>query len=168
MRGKIQLYVSAVALAALSGCAVAPPTGPSFAAMPAPGKTFEQFTQDDAVCRNFAESRSNPASAQQQQNSQIGTAVGGTALGAAAGALLGAAGGNAGGGAAVGAGLGLLGGSALAAGQTQGGADSAQREYDIAYAQCMAAKGERVPNMIGAPPGPPPGYYGGGYYRQGW
>jgi hypothetical protein len=67
----------------------------------------------------------------------------------------------------VGAGLGLLGGSAVAANQAQGGAYSTQHYYDVAYAQCMIAKGERVPGYGGGygggydqgpPSAPPPGY----------
>jgi len=163
MRGKIQLSLSVMALASLSACAVAPPSGPSYPASPAPGESYNQFTQDDAVFRNFATNRSGTQSVQQQQNNQVGTAVAGTALGAAAGALLGAASGNAGGGAAIGAGLGLLGGSAVASNQTQGQAYSAQQNYDIAYNQCMASKGDIVsgpyaPRYYSAPPGPPPGY----------
>lgn len=161
MRAKIQLCLSAAALAALSACAVAPPSGPTIAAMPGPGKSFDQFNRDDYDCRNFAASRTNVQSVQQQQNNEVGTAVAGTALGAAAGALLGAAGGNAGAGAAVGAGVGLLGGSAVAANQNQGGAYWAQRTYNIAYAQCMTAKDNSVPGRMAGPPGsygPPPGY----------
>jgi len=169
MRQKIQLCVSVAAMAALSACAAAPPSAPSFAAMPAQGQSFEQFNRNDATCRDFASSRVNTPSIQQQQNNQVGTAVAGTALGAAAGALLGAASGHAAGGAAIGAGLGLLGGSSVAANQTQGGAYSAQQSYDTAYAQCMTAKGEQVPPPYGgyyaqpaypAGPGPGPGYGG--------
>jgi len=157
MRANIQVCLSAVLLASVSACAVAPPSGPSYPAMPAAGESLDQFNQDDYACRQFAVNRSGTQSAQQQQNNQVGTAVVGTAIGAAAGALLGAASGHAGGGAAIGAGVGLLGGSAVAANQTQGGAYSAQQNYDNAYAQCMSAKGDRLTGPY-ASPEPPPGY----------
>ena len=153
MRAKIQVFVALAAVTSLGACAVAPPTGPSFAAMPSQGQSFDQFNYNDSTCRQFASSRVSGPSVQQQQNNQVGTAVAGTALGAAAGALLGAASGHAAGGAALGAGFGLLGGSAVASNQTAAGGYSMQYQYDTAYAQCMASKGEVLP---------PP--YGGGYY----
>ena len=40
-------------LLTLAGCATVP-MGPSVRVMPAPGKSFEQFQVDDAVCRQWA------------------------------------------------------------------------------------------------------------------
>ncbi len=145
----------------LTACTVEPPVGPSFAAMPGQGKTFEQFQADDMRCRQVAAAANgNVTPGQAAAQSAVGSAAVGTALGAAAGALLGAAGGNAGVGAAVGAGAGLLTGGAVGAGSAQMSAAGMQRNYDITYAQCMAASGESVPN----PSAPPPPAYGGGYY----
>jgi uncharacterized protein YcfJ len=157
---------------ALGGCAVAPPTGPMVVAMPGQGKSWAQFQQDDAYCRNYAQSRIPEAGqvAANAQNNATTTAVAGTLIGAAAGAALGSLGGNVGAGAAIGAGAGLLGGASVAGNNTQAAADSLQGRYDVAYAQCMVGNGEAI-QQPEAPPmvyGPPPGYYAPppGYYYQ--
>lgn len=158
---------------ALSACTVAPPSGPSVVAMPGPNKTWDQFQQDDAFCRNYAQNQMpNPqAVAQASQQNSAGTAVAGTLIGAAVGAALGAIGGNAGLGAAAGAGAGLLGGAAASGNQSQATADSLQARYDVAYAQCMVGHGESIQQPSGPYYGPPPAYYAApppppGYYYQ--
>ncbi len=161
---------TSVALAGVLGlgaCAVQAPTGPSFAAMPGNGKTFEQFQADDGRCRQVAmQANGNVNPAQAANQSAVGSAVAGTALGAAAGALIGSTAGAVGAGAAIGAGAGLLAGSAIGANAAGASAASLQRNYDITYAQCMAAAGEQVPTAGAAPAYPaygyayPPGYYG--------
>jgi Glycine-zipper domain len=172
MRG-VARSVVVLGVLGVGACAVNPPTGPSFVAMPGEGKPFEQFQSDDLRCRQTAmQANGNVTPGQGATESGVGSAVAGTALGAAAGALLGSAGGAVGGGAAIGAGVGLLAGSAVGAGAAQASSASLQRNYDVVYAQCMAASGERVPNVNGPPPGygysygypppPPYGYYG--YY----
>ena len=168
---------------ALGACAVAPPAGPSIMAMPAQGKSFEQFQADDAACRGFASASigyGDPGVA--ATNSAVTSAAVGTVLGAAAGAAIGAAAGNPALGAAAGAGGGLLLGSASGANAAAYSGASMQRRYDIGYIQCMAAKGESVPSVAGNPggaypagapypaypypayPGYYPGYYYPGYY----
>jgi hypothetical protein len=156
---------------ALAACAVAPPSGPTVVAMPGPGKSFSAFQQDDAICRNYAQSQIPEAgqAAANAQNNSVATTAAGTLLGAAAGAALGAAAGNAGLGAAAGAGVGLLGGASVAGGNTQATADSLQGRYDVAYAQCMVGHGESIQQPSGPGYGyyaPPPGYYAPppGYY----
>jgi hypothetical protein len=149
---------------ALLGCATIP-TGPSVQVMPGPGKTFEQFQADDAVCRQWAGQQIGQSpQATANQNTVTGAAVG-TAAGAALGAAIGAASGHAGTGAAIGAGSGLLVGGATGASAGQAYGMEAQRRYDIAYQQCMYAKGDLVPGMEqgppaavaeAAPPPPPP------------
>jgi hypothetical protein len=162
----MRIIASSLAVAGslgLAACAVAPPEGPSFAAMPGPGKTYDQFQQDNQRCQYVAKQAAGPNSPAQAANqSAVGSAVAGTAIGAGAGALLGAAGGNAGVGAAIGAGAGLLAGSAIGANNAQASAAGLQRVYDINYAQCMAAAGEKVPDFTG-PPGYPPPPYPAGY-----
>jgi hypothetical protein len=111
-----RIRLSALALLALAGCAVPPPSGPSIVALPGREKSLEQFTGDDMKCRRFATERS-------------------------------------------------------AVGQTAMLSDwEMQRDYDMAYVQCMYAAGHRVPVAgvyasrpqgtppppPGAPPGPPP------------
>ncbi len=161
---RVGSFVAVAGVLGLGACAVAPPPGPSFAAMPGNGKTYEQFQVDDARCRQMgAQANGNVTPGQAAAQSGVGSAVAGTALGAAAGALLGAAGGAAGVGAAVGAGAGLLVGSAAGAGASQVSAAGMQRNYDVVYAQCMAAAGEKVPNVSASAAAYPGGYPGPAY-----
>jgi hypothetical protein len=46
--------VTLVGILSLSACAVAPPTGPDVMVMPAQGKSFAEFQQDDTSCRQYA------------------------------------------------------------------------------------------------------------------
>jgi len=164
---KTLLKYSALLLAGgLGACAVAPPSAPSIAAMPGQGKTFDQFTADDAACRGYASTRVPPNAQQVTGQNSVGTAIGGAALGAGAGALIGSTAAAVGTGAAVGAGVGLLAGSAIAADNTAGAGYAMQRNYDVAYAQCMASKGDKVPDpgSFGTGAYGPP-YYG---YPDGW
>ena len=135
-----------VATLALSACAVAPPSGPSVMALPAQGKSFEQFQQDDAVCQQFASARIDYGSPQQAANeSGVSSAAVGTLVGAAAGALIGAAAGDPAAGAAIGGGGGLLFGSAAGVSNAYASGAALQQRYDMAYTQCMVGKGESVP-----------------------
>ena|SRR6516165_5935372 len=80
---------------------------------------------------------------------------------ALAGAALGSVAGHAGTGAAVGAGTGLVAGSAVGTGNAAAAGGSLQARYDTVYAQCMSAKGNRIP----APPVVGPMYvYPHSYY----
>jgi hypothetical protein len=164
-------------LLALSAC-VAPANGPTIAVMPGQGKSFEAFQQDDLVCRQFANQSIGFASpGQAAAQSAVGSAALGTAVGAATGALIGAAAGNPGAGAAIGAGSGLLVGAAGGAGAAQFSGASLQQQFDIGYAQCMAAKGNYVPPLGSlvaqgsvAPPIALAGWWGptGGWWGPGW
>jgi outer membrane lipoprotein SlyB len=110
--------------------------------MPGTGKTFEQFNQDDAVCRQYAYNL-NSGAAQASNDKAVESGVVGTLIGAAAGAAIGGRNG-----AAVGAGSGLLVGSAAGANSSQYGSYSAQHRYDISYEQCMYSKGNSVPMAV--------------------
>ena len=159
---KLLRYSPLAALLILGACATMP-NGPSVMALPGTGKSFDQFRADDADCRQFALSQIGGASANQ---AAIASGVTSAAIGAGVGALAGAAmGGHDSAGA--GAGMGLLAGSAIGASSGQASGYEAQRRYDIAYVQCMYAKGDRVPvsgQMTPGsapsynPPPPPPGY----------
>jgi uncharacterized protein YcfJ len=136
--------------------------GPTIGVMPAPGKSFDVFQGDQAVCKNYAAGETS-GGAQQANNRQIGTAVLGTLLGAGLGAAIGG-----GRGAGIGAGAGALGGTAFGAGPASGAEYSLQQRYDLAYAQCMYSRGNQVPGYqpppppgqsAPYPPPPPPGYY---------
>jgi hypothetical protein len=71
--------------------------------------------------------------------------VAGTLIGAGLGAAIGAAGGNAGLGAGIGAASGLLIGSSAGTESARATGYDAQRRYDVAYQQCMYAKGNQIP-----------------------
>lgn len=134
-----------VVITALSGCATVP-TGPSVMSLPGTDKSFEQFSFDDTICRQFAYEQAGGVTAQQAgQNAAVSSAIVGTALGAAAGAAIGSASGDMGAGAAIGAGTGLLIGSAAGSHYAAHSYYEAQWRYDNAYIQCMYAKGHRVP-----------------------
>jgi hypothetical protein len=161
-----------VSVLALSACAVAPPQGPSVMALPAQGKPFEAFQQDDATCRGYANQQTGGASAAQAaNNSGVGSAVLGTALGAGVGAALGSVGGAVGAGAAIGGAAGLLAGSAIGANNAQASGANVQARYDTAYTQCMYSKGNTVqsaPGGYASGYGYPPGYYPAPYYGYGY
>ncbi len=144
MRGKLLSALNLLACGTLlAGCASAP-TGPNVTVLPGSGKSYEQFNHDDAICRDSAQTSTN-GGAQAVANNAVGTAAAGTVLGAAAGALIGAATGSAGAGAAIGAGSGLLIGSAVGSNTGQRSAGGLQHHYDVAYTQCMYARGDQIP-----------------------
>jgi hypothetical protein len=130
---------SLLVLAFLAGCATVP-SGPRVAVMPGPGISFEQFEVDDRACRDYADRSLGVDVNDAGANNLVAGAVVGTAIGAAAGALVG--GHHA---AATGAGVGLVAGSAVGAGNASEVQYDAQRRYDIAYEQCMYAKGHQLP-----------------------
>jgi hypothetical protein len=152
--------VSATALLLLAAC-VQRPLGPSVAVMPAPNKPFSVFQDDQALCKQFADQQVAGGS-ESANNRAIGTALIGTALGAGLGAAIGG-----GSGAAIGAGAGAIGGTAVGSGPASYAQYSLQQRYDIAYSQCMYARGNQVPGYArpdtlpppspGSPPPPPPG-----------
>ena len=153
--------LSLFALLAVGGCATLP-TGPSVRVLPAPGKTFEQFQVDDAICRQWADRQIGKPQDTANQNTVTGAAVG-TVVGAGLGAAIGAASGNPGAGAAIGAGSGLLVGTAGGASSGQVYGMEAQRRYDNTYVQCMYSKGNQIPGTVrrvrrsvAVPPPPPP------------
>ena len=125
----------------LCACA-AEPLGPTVAVMPAPGKPFDVFQGDQALCKDFA-SQQVRGGAQQANNNQVGTAVIGTLLGAGLGAAIGG-----GRGAAIGAGAGALGGTVVGAGPAGQAQYSLQQRYDLAYSQCMYSRGNQVPGAM--------------------
>jgi hypothetical protein len=151
---------------ALSGCATVP-TGPSVMVLPAQGKPFEAFQADDSVCRQWAAQQAGAGPSETANQNLVNGAVLGTLMGAGLGAAIGAASGNPGTGAAIGAASGLIGGTAIASGPAYGAGWEVQRRYDMAYQQCMYAKGNHTPSLVRTarraswvppPPPPPPGY----------
>ncbi len=164
MKRKIIIFLF-LALLVLGGCATLP-KGPSVMVLPPPGKPFEQFQAEDAICRQWAAQQIGQ-SPQETVNQNTATgAVAGTVIGAGLGAAIGSASGHAGAGAAIGAASGLLLGTAAGADSAQVYGWEAQRRYDIAYQQCMYAKGNQIPGVVTRtrpvrrmpPPPPGPGY----------
>ena len=151
-------------LVLLAGC-VTPPPGPMIDSRPGPNKTWDQYRADDQACQGYANDvvagNVNSDNDREITNTILGAAIG-TGVGAAVGNTRGAVAGG-----IIGAILGLSGSN------PDYSQYSAQRRYDIAYARCMRAKGESVPEPgwraryrrggYGAyppPPPPPPGDYG--------
>ncbi len=124
----------------LAGCANVP-TGPSVAVMPAPGKPFDLFVAEDKECRQFAQQSIGTTPGQAATSSAEESIAVGTALGAVAGVL----GGGGQRGAGTGAAIGMLGGAAMGSDASTYSGNEAQRRYDIAYEQCMYAKGNQLP-----------------------
>ena len=155
------------ALLGLTACATEMPAGPTLVAVPHPGEDYATFRQHDDYCQTTARADVGTSPGAVANSHAVGSALVGAGVGAAAGALLGSAGGAAGPGAAIGAGTGLLFGGALGANGGDAAAIRIQRRYNVVYAQCMTAYGERVrggggygsypPPYPGYPP-PPPGY----------
>ena len=157
-RGLMLLMVVAV----IGGCATMP-AGPTVRVMPGPGKPFEVFIDEDVICRQWALQQIGGMSPSDAANQNLTSgAVLGTLLGAGIGAAIGSTTGDAGAGAAIGAGAGLLGGTAVASNPAYASQWELQRQYDIAYSQCMYVKGNQVPGVVkrqpqtNAPPPPPP------------
>ena len=151
-------------LGVLAGCANIP-NGPSVAVMPEPGKSFEQFNAEDNVCRQFAQNSLGTSANQAATDAEIKSIAAGTAIGAAAGAL---SGGHES--AGSGAAFGMLAGAAMGSDAARYSGHETQRRYDIAYEQCMYAKGNQLPQASAyrprviysqppAPPAPAPTYY---------
>jgi len=140
----------------LSAC-VSVPQGPTVAVLPGAGKTMEQFNGDVSVCQQHAQAAvAGPTYAAQEYAAS--NAVGGAALGAVLGAMLGAVTGQAGAGAAWGAGTGLLYGGAAAGNVGAASSYTLQRQFDIAYMQCMYARGDQVPGRVVQRSHPPVSY----------
>jgi hypothetical protein len=157
------LRVSLFAAALLATACAEMPVGPTVAVMPGPNKPFDVFAQDDGLCRNWAAHSigvpGHDATAQQMLSSMAAGAV----IGAVAGGLIGGDRG-----AGAGAAMGTVVGASTGANQGAYTAVNAQRRYDIAYQQCMHARGNLVsgagysaygwapPAAVPAPPPPPP------------
>jgi len=138
---KYQKIFSMVMLGSvLTGCATLP-AGPRVAVMPPPGKAFEQFAAEDRQCRSYAEQSVGISPADANAQDIAAGALIGTAIGAAAGAAMGGHRG-----AATGAGIGLAGGALAGAGHGSESVHDLQWRYDLAYEQCMYAKGNQLPS----------------------
>jgi hypothetical protein len=152
-----------LALLVMGGCATIP-KGPSVMVLPPPGKPFELFQADDAICRQWAAQQIGQSPQETVNQNTVTGAVVGTVIGAGLGAAIGSTSGDMGAGAAIGAASGLLVGTATGADSARVYGWEAQRRYDIAYMQCMYAKGNQIPGVVTRTrslqrmlPPPPPG-----------
>lgn len=148
--------IGLVAALALAGCAEMP-SGPTVTVWPGPGKPFSVFRQEDDACRAYASYRVNPNAANE---AAFKRAAIGTTVGAVAGALLTGSSRGAG----VGAGMGMIVGASSGADYSSASNWTLQRQYNVAYEQCMYSSGNQVPGAPAPryiPPPPPPGGGGG-------
>jgi hypothetical protein len=159
------LIVMTVSLLSLSGCATAP-LGPTVQVMPAPGKSFQVFQQEQNECQSWAlQSIGGQAAVDKANSDAIATGAVGTIIGTGIGALAGSASGQTGAGAQIGAAGGLAVGASAGANQSMRSTAILQKMYNDSYEQCMYAKGNQVPGMEQGPPhqmmeqGPPPQVY---------
>lgn len=149
------LTVTAVS-SLVAGCATAP-MGPTVQVMPAPGKPFDLFQQEQRACQDYAyNAMGGQAAVDKANTSALANGVIATGVGAVAGGLVGAAGKHAGGGAQIGAAGGMVVGSAMAANGAARSTLTMQQLYDNAYTQCMYAKGNQVPGVEQDQNTPPP------------
>ncbi len=140
----------------LSGCMTSVPMGPRVSVMPAAGKPFDLFAAEDRICRQYAAQSIGSTPDEIASQNAVGSTVAGVAIGSAVGAL---AGGHEG--AQTGAAVGLIAGSSEGSANAAYASRDAQWRYDLAYQQCMYAKGNQIPGyqtprQILPPPPPPP------------
>ena len=143
----------------LTGCARFP-IAPTIPVMPAPGKPFDLFVNEERECRRYADFTTGRTPHDAYTDSVVSDAAAGTAIGAIVGTGLGALSGHPGEGAIIGSGIGLVEGSAIGANEGYRSSYSMQQQYNIAYQQCMYAKGNQLPGapVIYPPPLPPRPY----------
>jgi hypothetical protein len=167
---KASVAVLLASAALLSACASTVPTGPMVDAVPGRGKSPAAFARDDQACQIAAQNVIGQTPGGAANQAAVGSALAGTAIGAGAGALIGSTSGRMGAGAAIGAGTGLLAASLIGADNARAAAGSQQYRYDLVYAQCMVARGNRIggppvaivdPLYPAPPPYPPPPPYWG-------
>ncbi len=127
------LAISSLSL--LTACVTAP-MGPNVPVRPGDHVSPEQFSRDDQFCQDYAgdkvQGRVDRANDEAVRRGLIGTIIG-AAVGGAVGNTRGAV---------VGGTAGAVIGSNSGRGYDQYGV---QRQYDLAYAQCMASRGNDVP-----------------------
>jgi hypothetical protein len=150
MKKSVSTLVTGVAVAILVSACATPPLAPRVAVMPAPGKPFDVFVAEERACRRYAEDSVGVTPEDAATRTTVNTAAVATAIGAVAGAALGGRDG-----AAAGAAVGLVSGTAVGSGQGAMDSRDLQRRYDIAYQQCMYAKGNQLPGSVRAQPAPP-------------
>jgi hypothetical protein len=146
--------------ALLSGCA-SPPMGPTALIMPASGKPFAVFAQEQAMCKQFADGEV-AGGATMANLKEFGTAAISTALGAGlGGAVRGRRG------AEIGGAMGAIGGMAMVRNGSARDQNGLQGRYDLAYTQCMFSSGNQVAGVSRAAPRMASGAPGASSYESG-
>ena len=147
---RMQRRATAVGAALLLCGCMQMPSGPSVVVMPSPYKPFEIFVQDDQLCRDWAARSIGMPGRDAAADQMLASTLTGAAIGTVAGAI---AGGNRS--AGTGAAIGTVVGAGVGANQSEVTAWNAQRRYDVAYQQCMYAKGNVIRGYFGPmPPAP--------------
>jgi hypothetical protein len=134
---RISIATQLFAAVLLSGCATSP-MGPTALVMPASGKPFDVFVQEQAMCKQFAGGEVE-GGATMSNLKQLGTMVVSTALGGGLGAAV-----RGRRGAEIGGAVGAIGGSAMAGHGSARDQNSLQGRYDMAYTQCMYSRGNQI------------------------
>ncbi|MDR2195355.1 MAG: lipoprotein [Gallionellaceae bacterium] len=133
----MQKPLIALSIAALlAGCASSAPSGPSVVMVPGANKPLEVFTAEDNECRQYAQKTAGDKSSFSMPAMTIGTSFG--SIGGGHGSVSG----------------GGVGVTTSTPGDTSGAEN--QRNYDIAYQQCMYSKGNQAPQAANTAPPPPP------------
>lgn len=130
-------FVALSSLLVLASCASAP-MGPTVQVLPSPTKPFQVFQQDQADCKQYAQSEV-AGQADSVNQKAVGTATIGAVLGGVLGAIVGnrhSAG--------VGGAAGVLAGTSIGSNSSAYEQRSIQAQYNNAYVQCMYSKGNQV------------------------
>ncbi len=134
---RIPVLASLIAAVFISGCATAP-MGPTALVMPAQGKPFEVFAQEQAMCKQFAGGEVD-GDATMMNLKQFGSAAISTALSAGLGAAV-----RGQRGAEVGGAMGAMVGAASASNGSARDQNNLQGRYNLAYTQCMYSRGNQI------------------------
>jgi hypothetical protein len=118
--------------------------------MPAPYKPFEAFQRDQTLWMSYTNQQVR-AQVQQTNEGTLGIAALGTLVGAGVGAA--ACGGR---GAAIGAASGVVSRDSCCWSHGHKTQYFVQQRYNIAYSQCMHARGDQVPGFASPTVPPPP------------
>lgn len=132
------IATSVLLTAMLVSCAPVP-QGPTVAVMPSTSKSFSVFQDDNVVCKHYAAAEVSGGQ-KSDTNMQVGIAMVSTLLGAGLGGII-----DGGRGALIGAGAGAVGGTGIGAVKASKDGTNLQDRYDIAFSQCMTARGNQVP-----------------------
>jgi hypothetical protein len=135
---RVRMITGLLTVALASGCATEP-MGPTARVLPAQGKPFEVFAADQATCKQLAQSEVG-GGATLSNLQELGATALSTALGAGVGATMH----NHARGTEIGGSLGALTGTMLASHGAARDQQGLQGRYDIAYTQCMYARGNQI------------------------